>query len=409
MNVTELIGAAKAAIADGDLDKAEQYKNQARALQEVEAIEADTSAKELAIIEAAKADEVKALAKRVESIENAPAESIGVQVETKSAPAVSKTGLGDTESKSFGAWYRTGDTGGVKHLVSGDNQITVKASNDTDMNIGTAADGGNAVPTGHYQGIIARMHEGALYQSLGVTEIPGMGTTVNVPIDNEADGEFVSTGEAVAFDRDAPALGTVAMTLVKYTKNIQLSYELLEDEDSRLMAFIEQWVGHGLARTHNSLMLTEALADGTAGLTLDGAAAITKEEIPELMYKLKGEYTDNAAWIMARATEGKIRGLTGDNFMFVPTPQGTTNRGATGRELFGSPVYNSQYMPAATTGLKSLIFGNFTYMGVRIDPSITFLRNPYLLANSGQVSLHYYTRIDYEVLQAEAIQYATQA
>ena len=151
------------------------------------------------------------------------------------------------------------------------------------------------------------------------------------------------------------------------------------------------------------------MADGTAGLTLDGAAAITAAEVPEWMYKLKGEYADKAVWLMARGTEGYIRGLTGDNFQFVPTPQGSTNRAANGRELFGHPVYNSAYMPAKTTGLKSLIFGNFRYMGVRIDPNITFLRNPYLLANSGQISLHYYSRIDYEVLQAEAIQYATQA
>jgi HK97 family phage major capsid protein len=357
-------------------------------------------------VETANADQIKAMADRIEAIESQPAHVPAVQTDT---PAVVKS-LGDNEVNAFAAWYKTGDVGGVKHMVSGDNQITVKASNATDMNIGTDADGGYAVPTGHYQGIIARMHEGSLYQQLGVMQIPGRGTTVNVPIDNEADGEFVSTAEANTFDLDAPAIDQVAMTLVKYTKNIKLSYELLDDEDSRLLAFVEQWVGSGLARTHNSLMLTEALADGTAGLTLDGAAAVTAAEVPELMYKLKGEYADQAAWVMARASEGYLRGLTGDNFQFVPTPQGT-NAGSqvntTGRELFGAPVYNSAYMPAIGGGNKSLLFGNFSKMGVRIDPDITFLRNPYLLANTGQISLHYYTRIDYEVLQAEAIQYAT--
>ena len=378
--------------------------------EETKAVEAETieptaqndNSEVLAAI-AGLADSVKSTNERIAAIEAQPINAPTIQTPSE-APAHIKH-LGDNEHNAFAAWYRSGDTGGVKSLVTGENEITVKASNATDMNIGTAADGGNAVPTGHYQGIIARMHEGSLYQQLGVTMIPGKGTTVNVPVDNEADGEFVSTSEASAFDLDAPALGTVAMTLVKYTKNIKLSYELLEDEDSRILSFVEGWVGDGLARTHNSLLITEALADGTAGLTLDAAAAIGAAEIPELMYKLKGEYADNGAWVMARATEGYIRGLTGNNFQFVPTPQGS----ATGRELFGAPVYNSQYVPAATTGLKSLIFGNFRYMGVRIAPEITFLRNPYLLANSGQVSLHYYTRIDYEVLQAEAIQYATQA
>jgi hypothetical protein len=43
----------------------------------------------------------------------------------------------------------------------------MKASNDTDMNVGTSADGGYAVPTGHYNGIIARLDEAALYGKLG--------------------------------------------------------------------------------------------------------------------------------------------------------------------------------------------------------------------------------------------------
>ena len=160
------------------------------------------------------------------------------------APMVnSVTKLGDSEIKAYSHFLRTGD------------ESAIKASNDTDMNIGTAADGGNAVPTGHFQGIIARRDESRLSASLGVRNIPGVGTTVNVPVDNEADGEFVSTAEAAASDRDAPALGTVAMTLVKYTKRVELSNELLQDEDSRLMEFLNDFVGRGMAKTHNDLLL----------------------------------------------------------------------------------------------------------------------------------------------------------
>jgi HK97 family phage major capsid protein len=354
-------------------------------------------------------DMLKKLSADVELLKDTPANPIPVQQPEPKAPVTIKS-LGDSEAKSIAAWYRTGDMGAVKHLQSGDNQITIKASNDTDMNIGTSADGGYAVPTGHYQGIIARMRELALYTRLGVMMIPGKGTTVNVPIDNEADGEFVSTAETTAFDRDTPALGQKQFTLVKYTKTLPLSYELLEDEDSRLMSFVESWVGQGLGRTHNSLMITEALANGTAGLTLDAAAAIGAAEVPELMYKLKGEYADGAAWVMDRTTEGYIRGLTGNNFQFVPTPQGS-NAGSqvntVGRDLFGVSVYNTAYMPDIGAGLKSLLIGNFSFMGLYMAPDLTFLRDPYSLAVNGQVRLHYYTRVDYGVLQAEAFQYAT--
>jgi len=235
-------------------------------------------------------------------------------------------------------------------------------------------------------------------------DIPGKGTTVNVTIDNEADGEFVVTTEANDFDRDAPALDTVAMTLLMYTKTIQLSYQLLEDEDSKLLAFISDWVGRGMSKTHNSLLLTEARASGTAALTLDAAAAIGATEIPELVYLLPDGYEEGSAWIMKRATEGKIRSLQGDPFLYNPNPAGS-ERGRP--EIGGYPVYNSGYASAVTASAKSLIYGNFSYMGVRDPGGMTFLRDPYSLARKGQVQFHYYFRTVYKVLQAEAILYAT--
>ena len=147
-------------------------------------------------------------------------------------------------------------------------------------------DGLNAVPTGHYRQIIARRDEDMLSNQLGVMRIPGKGLTVNVPLDAEADLAFASTSEqadnyANVYERDWPALGTVAMTLVKYTKKIALTEELLEDEDSNLLAFVSNFVGRSMAMTHNSLLLTELRTGGTAGLTLDSAsthrcAAITR-------------------------------------------------------------------------------------------------------------------------------------
>jgi len=272
------------------------------------------------------------------------------------------------------------------------------------MNIAAPADGGYAVPTGHYQGIIARRDEDMLAPQLGVMNIPGRGTTVNVAIDNEADGEFVATTEANDFDRDAPAIDQKAMTLALYSKTIQLSYQLLEDEDSKLLQFLADFVGRGMAKTHNSLLLTEVKANGTAAKTLASASAIAAGEVPDLVYKLPGEYADGASWVMKRATEGAIRGLQGNSFLYVPNPAGS-DRGRP--EIWGFPVFNSEYASGIAASAKSLIFGNFRYVGMREAPGLTFLRDPYSLARKGQVQFHYYFRTVYKVLQAEAIAYAT--
>lgn len=326
-------------------------------------------------------------------------------VQNVEAPMVNaKTKRGDSMEKAFAYYVRTADPSALN--------AERRASNDTGVNITTAADGGYAVPTGHFNQIIARRDEQMLAPKLGVRMIVGKGTTVNVPLDAENDGEFVTKGEmgddnsTNAFDRDAPAMGTAAMTLVKYTKKIELTDEILEDEDSNLLAFIEDFVGRGMAKTHNSLLTTAALAGGTAALTLDAATTIGYAEVPELWYLLPDEYaTDEASvgWIMRRATEGTIRGLAGTtNFYYAPTPGGTVGMRPT---LWGAPLYQSGYMPAIAASAKSMVLGNWYYMGRRDGPSFSVLRDPYTV--DGKVILKYYFRTVYKVLQAEAIVYAT--
>jgi HK97 family phage major capsid protein len=321
------------------------------------------------------------------ALENEPVKAVEVN-----APNVLKGKRGDSEENALRAYIKTGDLSALK------------ASNNTDMNIGTSADGGYAVPTGHYNGIIARRDESLLAAALGVTRITGVGTTVNVPVDNEADGEFVATNEATDFDRDAPAISQVAMTLAKYTKTVELSQELIQDEESNLMEFLNNFIGRGLAKTHNSLLITAAGAGGTAALALDSATVIGVSEIPELVYLLPDPYQDSAKWVMKRAVEGEIRSLvSASDFQYVPKWMGTV----TGRpELWGYPVFNSEYAGATAASAKSLFFGDWSYMALREAPGLTVLRDPYSKARQGQICLHYQFRAIYKVLQAEAILYA---
>jgi HK97 family phage major capsid protein len=323
------------------------------------------------------------------------------------APAVLKHKLGDSFAKSLGAFLRTGDMGAVSELRAGPNEIAIRASNNTDMNIGTAADGGYVDPTEMYRGVIAKRTELSLPERLGVRRIPGIGTTVNVPYDNETDGEFVSTAEAGSFDQDAPAIGQAAMTLVKYTKYITLSVELLNDEDASLMSFLMDWVARGQAKTLNSLLLTEAAASGTSLKTTASATAIAAGE-PEavVLNDTVGDYLDDSgacAWVMKPSTFGAIAAITGNPRMYAENPGGSL-----GREILGYPVHFSTKAGAMTAGLKSAYFGNWNFMGWREAPGFTLLRDPYSAAGTGQVKLWMYFRTVFKVLQPSALGYLIQ-
>lgn len=300
--------------------------------------------------------------------------------------------VNDTPEGAFCVYLRTGDQGAMNEL---------RAYNNTDMNVTTAADGEVIVPVGMVQDIMARRDEMALFPKLNVTRVPGKGTTVNYPIDNEADVLFLTEAESADIDQDAPALTEKAFTLAKYAKYITLTWELLRDEDANLMAFLNNWVARGWAATHNSALVTEVLASGTSGLSWDAATAIAAAEIPELVGKVLPEYQEGAQWLMHPTTKAYIEGLKGDNFHFAPTPNGTTS------SLWGYPNNATSYMTALGAGVKSAVFGNFNFLGMREGTGLTTLRDPYSVATKGQVRIHYWFDLVYGVLQAEAIQYAT--
>ena len=131
---------------------------------------------------------------------------------------------------------------------------------------------------------------------------------------------------------------------------------------------------------------------------------LAQRKRPNCCTKLGARYAvgPNVAWLMKRATEGYLRGLTGNQFLFAPTPNGTPGNG-----LLGLPVMTDDNMGALAASGKSLIIGNWAYMGMRLSPGLTVLRDPYSRAGYGETILHYYFMADFEVLQAGAFQYAT--
>lgn len=346
----------------------------------------------------------------------------------RQAPAYHKGARGDNEANAFAAYYKSGDTGGLSHLMDGakagdeDNSlprrvanspvITIKASNPQTMNItAPATAGNNVVPVGHYNGIIARRDEMMLAAALGVRNIPGVGTTVNVPIDNEDDGEFVETAESAVEDYDSPEIGQVAMTLKAYTKAIDFTYELLDDEASSLMPFINDWVGRGLAKTHNGLLVAEVAANGTAFKTFASATAIARGELEDIEGDDNlGAYLDagSCAWVMRNSTLSKLRQISADAPWYANQEQGRRSL-RTNRTLLEYPVYRSNKIDAIGAALKPVLFGNWFYVATRNGSQMRVLRDPYSRAANGEVRMHYFFRTCYKVLQAEAIGYGQHA
>jgi len=149
------------------------------------------------------------------------------------------------------------------------------------------------------------------------------------------------------------------------------------------------------------------IAGGTAGLTLDSGTTVAAAEIPELFHKLPAAYSqegDSVAWAMNNATLGVIRGLAGNPFYYVPTPQGER-----GGNLYGAPVFTSSHILSMAAGRDVIVVGNFQYYGFVERAGMTVSRNPWLYQANNQTGFFVDIRFGGAVLVSEAFQYGTNA
>jgi len=358
---------------------------------------------------------------RMESIPNVPA----------AAPNINKIGLGDSEIRALGHYIKTGDAGGVKDLMQPEDDrngsslevklptaLQARAARmfglpeqravDSIMNITTAADGGAAVPTGFAGTIALRMNEVRLSERLGVRPVPGVGTTVNYPYESSDPSVFAATSEqddsyAQTYERDvAPVMANKAFTLAKKTKKLALTEELLDDEDANLLAHVADAVGRAIGITHNSLLLTEVAANGSSLKSFASATAIAAGEPEDIVFgDTIGYYLDDGGsigFVTRPSTFGDIASITGNARLYAQTPGGSF-----AREILGYPVFYSNQAAAIAASAKSVYFGNWYFVGMREDPALRFLRDPY--TTDGIVYLKYSFRAVYGVLIAGAVGY----
>lgn len=332
-------------------------------------------------------------------------EDVKADYKVVDAPNVNtKVGHNDTHNKAWLHYVRTGDASRLK---------SIKAA----MQEGTDSEGGYVVPNDFYARIVEKRDELSFARAAGARVIRTTLSTVDIPTEaNSSSFSFIA--EEGAYGQSEPTLGQVQVTVYKAGFLVKISEELLADQAANLDGFLTQHIGFQLGLHENLYVLSGTGSSQPQGVLVGGtvnndhftsATAITAAQMVSLRHKLAKPYRAGASWVMDDATEGYIRGLTGNPFSFMVTPQGNSNSAAFSNELLGHPVYTSASMPDIGSGLNSVVFGNWNYYALVEREGMSIQRNPYLYQANGQVGLFVKVRWGGAVIHAEAFQIANHA
>lgn len=286
----------------------------------------------------------------------------------------------------------------------------------------SAGAGLNLVPTEFQRTLIGLLRYTGAMRQLSNVFTTSSGAALQVPTVT-AHGTASWVAENAAFSASDETFGQKTLNAYKNGTLIKVSVELLQDAAFDLEGYIGQEFAARIGVLENTAYVagdgsakpTGVTTSATAGVTAAGAAAITADELLDLIYSLSPPYRRNASFLMGDLTVKLIRKLkasgTGEYIWQDGLTRGEESSilGGAPSMLWGYPVYSDPDMPAATTGLVSVLFGDFSYYWIRDADGVHMQRLNELYAENGQVGFIAYHRTDGLLVNTAAVKKLTQA
>ena len=278
--------------------------------------------------------------------------------------------------------------------------------------VGTAATAGNLAPAEYVQELVKIVTEMS-----PVRAVARVRQTSNKEIEVPSKtASFAAAWTAEAGTRSETTGYTTSLNTIpthELYALVDMSSALLEDSVFDLEAemngeFAEQFAkaeGNAFIAGNGTNKPTGILNASTVGHTATGAAsaAITTDNLMDLVHGLKSEYAANATFMMNRTTLGIIRKLkdTAGQYIFQT---GFSGQSGMPNSILGSPYVEATDVADAAAAAKSVIFGDFRRGYMIVDRiALSVLRDPYSQAATGNVRYIARRRVGGEVILAEAM------
>lgn len=273
---------------------------------------------------------------------------------------------------------------------------------------GVDTDGGYLVPTEYDTRLIEGLHEENIMRKLSTIIKTGAERKINIAAATPA-AAWIEEGGQLTFG-DA-TFDQINLDAYKLHVAVKVTEELLYDNVFNLENYILDKFAKALANAEEDAFLNgdgvgkptgifHETDGGEIGITTAGAAAITSDEIINLIYSLKRPYRKNAAFITNDQTLALLRKLKDGNGAYIWQPSYQVGEPDS---LLGYPVHTSAYVPIVEAGNPVMAFGDFSYYNIGDRGSRSFAELKELFAGNGMVGFVAKERVDGRLVLPEAV------
>ena len=270
---------------------------------------------------------------------------------------------------------------------------------------GSDGSGGFLVPDTFEKKLVEGLTKDNLLRRLGT--VLKTTKTMKIPrVVEEGSAAWIPEGEIVRVSETT--FGEIVLDAYKLAKRILVSDELLEDADFDVEDFIYQMFVHAIAKAEEAAFFTGdgngkplgIIHQAEVGFTSESVGNINYDDVLNLIHSIKSPYRKNAALIMS---EDAITKLLSIPHYHGNSPWEISLQDDVPNQLFGYPVYTTNYLDRVEGGSKPILFGDFSYYWIiiRDDVSVKVLNELY--HDDGQIGYIAREYLDAKLIRSEAI------
>lgn len=355
-------------------------------------------------------EDLKAQIKRLEATIAADADMQQVEAIAQAAGRKAPAGKGGRAEELYNRFLRDGDK-----AITAEEWREIRAT----MSTTTGSEGGLTVQAEVANRVIDALKAFGGMRAVSEVIRTAMGSDMSWP---GSDGT-AEVGEIIAQNATAtaadPSFTSVSVVTYKFSsKIVAVPFELLQDSQIDVAAFVEKRLVQRIGRITNQMFTTgtgtsqpRGVVTG-AGLGKTGTTGQTTsvifDDLMDLVHSVDPAYraAPNVGFMMADSSLKVVRKLKDSQGrpIFLPGYDGLG--GAIGDRLFGYPVTINQDVAVMAANAKSILFGDFGQYLIRDVMAPTLFRfEDSAYAKLGQIGFLMWHRAGGNLLDAAAVKY----